>query len=106
MKLVIDRSKWLRGDRDSYLLRPSDQKMCCVGMYLAQCGVPLDDLRWKVTAEDVLPLPVTTQWLVATDNDLAVVLYGVNDDRTLTEEDREVGIASEFAKVGVQVEFR
>lgn len=31
MKLTIDRSKWLRGDPNSMLLRPTDGRMCCLG---------------------------------------------------------------------------
>lgn len=32
-KLIIDRSRWLRGEGcdASYLLRPADNKMCCLG---------------------------------------------------------------------------
>ena len=42
MKLVIDRKVWLRGEGDavSRLLRPEDQKMCCVGISGKALGLP------------------------------------------------------------------
>lgn len=36
---VIDRTKWLRGDPHSYLLRFSDKKMCCLGQICTQLGI-------------------------------------------------------------------
>lgn len=51
-ELVIDRKIWLRAKREdakkwklgdatgSYLLREQDGKRCCLGIYLAACGVP------------------------------------------------------------------
>jgi len=37
----ISRKKWLKGEGHikSYLLRPSDGKMCCVGQVAEQCGL-------------------------------------------------------------------
>ena len=41
MKLIIDRAKWLRGEGadKSYLVRDSDQKMCCLGFYGCSLGI-------------------------------------------------------------------
>ena len=39
---VVDRKTWLRGEghEQSVLLRGSDQKQCCVGFLMEQCGIP------------------------------------------------------------------
>ena len=39
-KFVVDRSKWLRGEgfQDSFLLRPADDKQCCIGFLAGACG--------------------------------------------------------------------
>ena len=42
-KLVIDRSKWLRGGSQSRLLNESGS-MCCLGFYCAAAGVPTVDM--------------------------------------------------------------
>jgi hypothetical protein len=56
MKFVIDRSKWLRGEGtgDSFLLRPSDGKMCCVGQMCKQLGVSDDILRSRKSVGHLL----------------------------------------------------
>src|SRR5258705_13829674 len=61
--LVIDRRKWLRGgDLDgltSVLLRPSDGKMCCMGIYGRALGVPrkkLLNIGLPTSADETLDL--------------------------------------------------
>lgn len=45
-KLVIDRTKWFRGDsRLSKLIVPeADNKMCCLGFYAKECGYTDDEI--------------------------------------------------------------
>ena len=45
-KLIIDRSKWLRGEGPSrsYLLRAEDGKMCCLGFECLLRGQKEDDI--------------------------------------------------------------
>lgn len=114
MKLIIDRKKWLRGEGSitSRLLRSSDEKQCCVGMYLGQLGVSRELLRDRSTPCDGLgapiPLPVDAEWLVdGKDNSPAAsMLYCINDPPDILEADRELDITAEFAKRGVEVKFR
>jgi hypothetical protein len=111
MKFTIDRSKWLRGEDakdglDSYLLRPSDGKQCCVGIYLSAIGF-LDDelhgrtedteLRHHFSEESDHQVP---HWLCAESE-----VYGINDSSALSEPERERRIAERFAAGGVTVEF-
>lgn len=44
-KVVVDRSKWLRGEGavNSFLLRESDGKMCCLGFVLKQAYDKTDE---------------------------------------------------------------
>jgi hypothetical protein len=108
MKLVIDRAKWLRGEK-GYLLRSTDGKRCCVGIYLSSLGVPDDAMCDLGTAyavhEKVDLLPAEAKWLVTDEDCIACRLYEENDDRALPESSREDSIALLFAKRGVEVEF-
>lgn len=113
MDLTIDRRVWLRGEGSgpSRLLRESDGKMCCVGMYLAARGVASDLLRGK-SAADQLDCRLAAGWLLCVDvvgqlhsTDDAMRLYVVNDARDLSDGDREAGIAALFAAHGVTVTF-
>jgi hypothetical protein len=118
MKLTIDRNVWLRGEGPvaSELLRASDGKRCCVGIYLTALGVSDDRIRGKgivgmLEAETRASVP---GWLSeARSSSLAstgvpsdvTCLYDTNDFDTATAADRERIIAEIFAKHDVEVEF-
>lgn len=106
MKFTIDRQKWLRGEGGmySYLLRPSDGKQCCVGMYLEHCGVTTSELKGKaVISELCATITPSAGWLM--NQSPRNELYSTNDDRELSDAERERDIAKYFATVGVEVEF-
>ena len=46
-KLVIDRTRWLRGEgpEESALLRPTDNKMCCLGFDALRRGLTSDEIK-------------------------------------------------------------
>lgn len=122
MKLVIDRRVWLRGEggEGSYLLRESDGKRCCLGIYLKSLGVS-DELLANQEYPVCIPsefIPVEALWLVTDDgqnsalvDDLTYLNDGIISERhafgcsTKTEEDRERRIAEHFLRMGVEVEF-
>lgn len=121
-KLKIDRSIWLRGegDRRSKLLRSSDQKMCCIGIYLEACGVDREILSDIGDASSMFVkrvLPEEARWLVSTDiSPSAESFYRINDcilnsdypdeyAEISSEEDREQKIKEMFLKHDVEVEF-
>lgn len=110
MKLTINRKKWLRGEGglESCLLRESDGKMCCVGIYLSALGVSDDSLRDSNTAYIAQArggeLPQQALWLfLGEGREDADNLYAVNDRKC--EPCREAKIKELFAKHGVEVMF-
>lgn len=106
MKLVIDRSRWLRNvtqtDELSYLIRPSDNKMCCLGFYGCALGLNPNMMRGYVSPASQ-PLLVWPDWLVEPFNENsedATQLMKIND--TLADEQQIIEI---FARHGVEVTF-
>ena len=108
MKFTIQRSKWLLGEgpRESYLIRASDQKMCCLGFFGLACGLEPERLTNVKT-------PVDTYWskpkMPEADalfkGSLLTQLMCTNDRNDFSESEREEGIAAKFSQMGVQVEF-
>lgn len=45
INVQVDRRRWLRGDYESFLLRPSDNKMCCLGFVCLELGASEDEIR-------------------------------------------------------------
>lgn len=108
---VIKRSEWLRGEGPglSKLLRASDQKRCCVGIYARALGVSDEKIcerawpyigrawyhgegpYWEVRQTEA-------EWL-------GPVLAGINDKQDMNENEREEGIAGIFANHGITVTF-
>lgn len=131
MKLVIDRSRWLRGEKDGgRLLRPTDQKMCCLGFFALACGLSKADIddhgepqepfehNRTLIVPDVLKPMVDTETEEDWDEDgeptektnysasnLAAKLMAANDDNDRPESDREAEIARLFSTAGVEVAF-
>ena len=119
MKLVIDRAKWLHGESggSSYLRRPVDGKMCCLGFYAEALGVcqgALDGVKMprglSTASKALLPL-----WLLGSDSFEDVSWLSVFNDvysgdtglpeAIFSDLERESKIAEYFAKHGVEVEF-
>jgi hypothetical protein len=108
-KLVIDRKRWLRGegDRTSFLLRPSDGKMCCLGFFGLACGIPASLLDGVPAPQSVLRSEWPA-WLVtrsdipgcANPSSTCVKLMTLNDD-----DPDETHIARIFREHGVEVIF-
>ncbi len=115
-RLTIDRSIWLRGadaddGRNSFLLRPSDGKRCCVGIYLSALGIP-DELLSGESEDGGVRVPVEDDEYETRRHDLVpnwladeCEVYRVNDDPKLPESEREAFIAQRFAENGVDVTF-
>lgn len=114
MKLVIDRSRWLRGEgwEQSSLIRPSDEKMCCLGFLGEACGVSRD-LMWdkasprQLSIEAKAMYPARLFQLRYEDDGLSPMgrLMNINDNPNLSEEIREKMIIDKMSDLGVAVEF-
>lgn len=114
MKLVIDRSRWLRGEGSSRsrLLRSSDGKMCCVGFFALACGLTPADILDRSTpfAQPSSGSAVLDEKFIDPDNPLRHVnevssLYATNDSMHITDASREHGIRGSFRRLGVEVTF-
>lgn len=122
-KLVIDRSKWIRGIEDKAKLLDEKGNMCCLGFECIRQGFPSRVLLDELTPEDaanndkrevanlalitldVTGAPLTGDDWRAHDTGMASRLMGINDDTFMSDAQREEAIQKEFAEVGVQVEF-
>ncbi len=128
MKLIINRKSWLRGEgeEESFLLRETDCKMCCLGIYLEALGAPKSALTGRASPHHVetsgaWPVLQKAPWLFREPNDEHEVpslsatcqsLMEDNDalveffqDRELEEQSREESIRNHFKRVDVEVEF-
>jgi hypothetical protein len=106
----INRHTWLRGRQGSVLLRPRDQKRCCLGQCLGDAGVPDSILENRSTPGSIERriVPDAWRWLLNEDcpsnSEACLRLMEANDAR-MTEEGRETRLIELFARNGVQVEF-
>lgn len=134
MKLIIDRSMWLRGEGSdkSKLLRGCDGKMCCLGFYAKALGYKDQDIFEEAEPEDTIdrssaePQSKWPEWAVKVEPDKEYLedpeayeepepevcqtniigsLMAYNDDHGLEESSREYHVGSIFRRHGVEVEF-
>lgn len=107
VKFVLDRSRWFRGDsQGSMLLRSWDWKMCCLGLFLESCGVPVEKLRNVHLPSYVnFPLPPKAKWTCSADITYPEGIVHTNDSTTMKEEDREKRLIALFALQGVELTF-
>jgi hypothetical protein len=130
-ELTINRKKWYRGwgSENSCLLNPQSGKMCCLGFYALQSGLSKKDIKNMPTPGAVRKLlrgdevylndgntisqpakPI--QWntkLMQRNRDLHTRtgdnLIDVNDNDSISDEEREKKITSLFKRIGVAVKF-
>jgi hypothetical protein len=110
---TIDRATWLHGEGsdDSYLLRPADGKMCCLGHYLKAVGIEEEAIT-SVDTPSNLPVEVLNEipsWLLH-ENRIHVssecqYLMKDNDDTTDSRNEKEANIIAGFKEVGIDVSF-
>lgn len=126
MKLVIDRSKWLRGEGSeaSGLLRSSDGKMCCLGQLALSIGATPEQITHVDEPEHCPTLPWPKGMLLPVDlfdedeyeenvgpeerfttSQITYHLMITNDAEGLSDAERENQLREEFAKLDIEVEF-
>lgn len=104
---VINRAVWLRGEggEKSVLFRPEDKKMCCLGIYLSECGVDTHRMR-DVGEPGLLSDEMVPSWTrTAAKGTPVCELIQVNDDEQISDAVREQAITEKFARQGVTVTF-
>jgi hypothetical protein len=125
MNLVIERSKWLRGEgwNESYLLRSADNKMCCLGFFGLACGLEPERIKDVASPEDI-PIGYDAshreEWArfaseaeglffeyegCSTLSETCMNLMDINDNQNLSEAIRERDLIDFFAEIGVEVVF-
>ena len=106
-KLVINRGRWFRGERrGSRLRRESDGKMCCLGFHAIACGATPEQITEVAAPADFLLLQ---RGFVYGENKLSSQIIAeaiqLNDNVSLSDQEREQRLKRTFAKAGIEVEF-
>lgn len=115
-KLVIDRTRWLRGESQGVLLRARDGKMCCLGFEAIRRGCTEDEIAGVTTpaylSKDNPHIKLFTdlslvdeRGLPYDDNALCESLTATNDAGDLSDAARESRITELFAEIDIEVEF-
>jgi hypothetical protein len=112
-EFTIDRKTWLQGEGSeaSRLLRPEDNKRCCLGFYLESCGVSVRKLLDKKAPSDVNCSLKRGAWLLTGWNDReashdASELMTINDCMGMYKRSREKRVRELFAGNGILVKFK
>jgi hypothetical protein len=102
-EFVVDRFRWLRGGQGvSYLLRPIDRNMCCLGFLGAACGYTDHQMLGVVLPRAIhdkgARYPVELREHIED-------IVATNDAVKISDEEREIELKVLFAKAGVKVTF-
>ena len=107
MKVIVKRSNWYRGKGSTgSFLRRTDDTMCCLGFAAVECGYKPPDILngsspWSMRATSKWPADPHT-----TDNDAVyAILMRTNDDRDISDEEREARLIEEGKAVELEFEF-
>lgn len=110
--LTIDRATWGRGrnnpEGSSYLFNADTTQLCCLGFYALQHGGAAPDEIEHESSPTEVPELIWGEALLARDREhthLCIDLMRYNDDRLLSEPEREQKITELFASMDVQVVF-
>jgi hypothetical protein len=117
-KFVIDRERWLRGDRPDLgmsMLRDEHGRMCCLGFYAEACGVAPEAIEQVadpagIGGDGQADIPTEMQWLVRRYAEDWRVTSAECNDITFTNDygnvlDREKALTAFFAAQGIEIEF-
>ena len=124
-KFIINRSKWLRGEGslNSFLLRESDGKQCCLGQYANFCDIsdenilglksPLSlfrDQSEEAYNDGLKKYSKYSKLLTVDDIGCShsyntVELMSTNDDPSIFDNAREDRLKTLFANIGIEVTF-
>lgn len=120
--LVIDRERWARGGKPgTLLLNDKDGSMCCLGFACLAAGVPSSKLIDMGSPEDLAITPALAAFVTQEEdpdsyddeeisyrsgnNSSTEAAIDVNDDKELTDPEREDRLKPILAKLGFDVTF-
>jgi len=105
-EFTLPRDFWLRGESDSYLLRESDGKMCCFGIYLTACGYDKKHIKGLFDPSSLkTEIPGITyerKGIIYNSSKCSQTMEN-NDCPNITEEKRECLIIEDFEVMGIKV---
>lgn len=104
---VVTRDKWARGGYDVALHDESTGKMCCLGFYLAACGVTKEAMGTKTHAcsLDDVDFPRESSWLKDGSDEYDLVnINGISEDE-IDGSEREAALAEIFLEHGITVTY-
>ena len=113
MKFTVKRSEWLRGEGsgNSYLIRKSDGKKCCIGFVGQQCGISdktltgRQDIASFKKSETNNWLPEASLWPAWMKSGDIAAAYEANDDKNSSDRIREAELRGIFVAHGDEIEF-
>ena len=113
--VTIKRGRWLRGEgsEDSYLLRGTDNKMCCLGYVARAARVTAHDIFHVRTPDGLIRATRRRGWFrdlfldsaLFDNSELTNTLMEINDSQTISDLEREVYLGLAFAGLGINVRF-
>ena len=102
----VSRSKWLRGEgyENTFLLREKDGKMCCLGFLAMSLGNSTKRLKNTPSPCEGMNFPKTLSYKNGNTKQCALIQQ-INDDKSVTDQERERDLKREFSFCGINVEF-
>jgi hypothetical protein len=112
----VSRKRWLRG-KTKGVLRNQRGLQCCLGFVCRAAGWKARDLvdqgmphslynrETKETVPDMLKGLIVTDWWYPAASDLADMLAEMNDDKDITDAQREARIIKHGKKAGINFVF-
>ena len=97
LNVIVNRETWLRGEGSdkSFLLRPADGKMCCMG-FAESVRNPLSDI---LGAREVVRADYPNHVNCLSD------IYQINDNPTLSDHEREQRLIGLGPIIGINFSF-
>jgi hypothetical protein len=118
MEFVVKRSEWYRGQGSTFsrLLRDEDQKKCCLGFLAQTCGYSEHEIEDKGYFNDLDDTSKIPDFFFAGEfkfrdvvkrynSRFADEVAFINDDRNISNAQREQALTDLFATQGIQVKF-
>ena len=108
LHVVVDRSRWLRGEGSmkSFLFRPTDGKMCCLGFACLANGdneSVISGARspsaWWIESQALPGIKTNWGW------NAYVEAMSINDAQDLRDAKREEMLTETLARVGIELTF-
>ncbi len=110
MRFIVKRNRWLRGEPSSWLHRPTDHKQCCIGFVCRQLGATVNQVCQHTVAYRVKNLSAEAKLCLldrsGSDRNWVQDAYGVNDDLTIEDGEREKKLKAIFKRAGHQLIFK